>query len=283
MRRATVITLGVAALFATGAILFGRSWIDQQNASAQSPGMGTIVVTARALKFGDAIGAADVRQVRWPAESVPQGAFRTVADLRFGQEQRQALQDIAANEPLIASRVTGSGQRAILSAVVSPGMRAFAIRVDDVVGVGGFVLPNDRVDIILVRAEDSNRTNNNNNFRSDLLLQNVRVLGIDQEANTQENTPRVARAVTLEVSAEQAQVLSLASQAGSLRLALRNQAGSEVETTRTITNQDLRNTSGAATPAPTTQRPQRHIVREEGGQAVVVIRGDDRAITHVTQ
>lgn len=281
MRRATVITLGVAALFATGAILFGRSWIDQQNASAQSPGMSTIVVTARALKFGDAIGAADVRQVRWPAESVPQGAFRTVADLRFGQEQRQALQDIAANEPLIASRVTGSGQRAILSAVVSPGMRAFAIRVDDVVGVGGFVLPNDRVDIILVRAEDANHSNNNS-FRSDLLLQNVRVLGIDQEANTQENTPRVARAVTLEVSAEQAQVLSLASQAGSLRLALRNQAGSEVETTRTITIQDLRNTSGATT-TPTAQRPQRRIARAEGGQAVVVIRGDDRAVTHVTQ
>ena len=282
MRRATVITLGIAALFATGAIMFGRSWIDQQNASAQSPGMGTIVVTARALKFGDAIGAADVRQVRWPAESVPQGAFRTIADLRFGQEQRQALQDIAANEPLLASRITGSGQRAILSAVVSAGMRAFAIRVDDVVGVGGFVLPNDRVDIILVRAEDANRSNNNNNFRSDLLLQNVRVLGIDQEANTQENTPRVARAVTLEVSAEQAQVLSLASQAGSLRLALRNQAGGEVEATRTITIQDLRNTSGA-TPAPSAPRPQRRVARDEGGQAVVVIRGDDRAITHVTQ
>jgi len=184
----------------------------------------------------------------------------------------------------MASRVTGSGQRAILSAVVSPGMRAFAIRVDDVVGVGGFVLPNDRVDIILVRAEDANHYNNNNSFRSDLLLQNVRVLGIDQEANTQENTPRVARAVTLEVSAEQAQVLSLASQAGSLRLALRNQAGSEVENTRTITIQDLRNTSAATTtPTARPQRPQRRIAREEGGQAVVVIRGDERAITHVTQ
>ncbi|MBS0383933.1 MAG: Flp pilus assembly protein CpaB [Proteobacteria bacterium] len=281
MRRATVITLGVAALFATGAILFGRSWLDQQNASARSPGMSTIVVTARALKFGDAIGAADIRQVRWPAESVPAGAFHSVADLRLGLEQRQALQDIAANEPLIASRITGSGQRAILSAVVSPGMRAFAIRVDDVVGVAGFVLPNDRVDIILVRSEDSNRYNNNNAFRSDLLLQNVRVLGIDQEANTQENTPRIARAVTLEVSPEQAQILSLAAQAGSLRLALRNQAGSEVQNTRTITVQDLRNTSETTT--PTAQHFQRRAPRAEAGEAVVVIRGDDRAVTHVSQ
>ncbi len=281
MRRATVITLGVAALFATGAILFGRSWLDQQNASASTPGMTTIVVTARALKFGDAIGLVDVRQVRWPAESVPQGAFHTISELRFGQEQRQALQEIAANEPLLAGRITGSGQRAILSAVVTPGMRAFAIRVDDVVGVGGFVLPNDRVDIILVRAQDATHAYNTNDFRSDLLLQNVRVLGIDQEANTAENTPRVARAVTLEVSAEQAQVLSLASQAGSLRLALRNQAGSETENTRTITVQDLRNMAGASTPTQP-QQPRRRVTAA-GGQSVVVVRGNDRDVTHVAQ
>jgi len=281
MRRATVITLGVAALFATGAVLFGRSWLDQQNASAQSPGMATVVVSARALKFGDALGAADVREVRWPAESVPQGAFRTVAELRLGQEQRQALQEIAVNEPIIASRVTGSGQRAILSAVVTQGMRAFAIRVDDVVGVGGFVLPNDRVDIILVRAEDANH--NNNAFRSDLLLQNVRVLGIDQEANAEENTPRIARAVTLEVTAEQAQMLSLASQAGSLRLALRNQAGNETENTRTITIQDLRNTAGASAQPTAQHRQPRPRTATAGGQSVVVVRGDERAVTHVAQ
>lgn len=281
MRRATVITLGVAALFATGAILFGRSWLDQQDASASTRGLTTVVVSARALKFGDTIGATDVREVRWPAESIPQGAFHSIAELRLGSEQRQALQDVALNEPLIASRITGAGQRAILSAVVAPGMRAFAIRVDDVVGVGGFVLPNDRVDIILVRAEDSNHSYNNNQFRSDLLLQNVRVLGIDQEANAEQNTPRVARAVTLEVTAEQAQVLSLASQAGSLRLALRNQAGNETENTRTITVQDLRNTTGA--PAPATHAQPRRRVSAVGGQAVVIVRGNDRDVTHVAQ
>lgn len=280
MRRGTVVTLGVAALFATGAILFGRSWLEQQNASASSPGMTTVVVTARALKFGDAVGAADLHVVRWPAESVPAGAFHTLAELHLGQEPHQALQEIAANEPLIASRITGTGQRAILSAVVTPGMRAFAIRVDDVVGVGGFVLPNDRVDIILVRAMDTGRTYNTNDFRSDLLLQNVRVLGIDQEANSQENTPRVARAVTLEVSAEQAQLLSLAAQAGSLRLALRNQAASETENTRTITVQDLRNTVGASA---TPQQPRRRVSAASGGQAVVVVRGNDRDVTHVAQ
>lgn len=282
MRRATVITLGVAALFATGAILFGRSWLDQQTASASTRGLTTVVVSARALRFGDTIGATDVREARWPAESIPQGAFHSIAELRLGAERRQALQEVALNEPLIASRITGPGQRAILSAVVAPGMRAFAIRVDDVVGVGGFVLPNDRVDIILVRAEDSNHSYNNNQFRSDLLLQNVRVLGIDQEANAEQNTPRVARAVTLEVTAEQAQVLSLASQAGSLRLALRNQAGSETESTRTITVQDLHNTTGAAAPTPHAQ-PRRRASAESGGQSVVVVRGNDRDVTHVAQ
>lgn len=279
MRRATVITLGVAALFATGAILFGRSWLDQQTASATTRGLTTVVVSTRALKFGDAIGATDVREVRWPAESIPQGAFRSISEMRIGQEQRQALQDIAVNEPVVASRITGPGQRAILSAVVAPGMRAFAIRVDDVVGVGGFVLPNDRVDVVLVRAEDGHAYNNND-FRSDLLLQNIRVLGIDQEANADQNTPRVARAVTLEVTAEQAQILGLAAQAGSLRLALRNQAGGETENTRTITMRDLRNTAGAAAPETHTQ-PRRRA--STGGQAVVIVRGNDRDVTHVSQ
>jgi len=281
MRRATVITLGVAALFATGAILFGRSWLDQQTASASTQGLTTVVVSARALKFGDTIGATDVREVRWPTESIPQGAFHSISELRIGVEQRQALQDIAINEPVVVSRITGPGQRAILSAVVAPGMRAFAIRVDDVVGVGGFVLPNDRVDIVLVRAEDSARAYNNNDFRSDLLLQNVRVLGIDQEANAEQNTPRVARAVTLEVTAEQAQILGLAAQAGSLRLALRNQAGGETENTRTITMRDLRNTTGA--PAPETHAQPRRRASTGGGQAVVIVRGNDRDVTHVSQ
>ncbi|MBI3438419.1 MAG: Flp pilus assembly protein CpaB [Proteobacteria bacterium] len=280
MRRATLITLGVAALFATGAILIGRSWLDQQAASASTRGLTTVVVSARALKFGDTIGATDVREVRWPAESIPQGAFHTISEVRIGAEQRQALQDIAVNEPLVAAHITGAGQRAILSAVVAPGMRAFAIRVDDVVGVGGFVLPNDRVDVVLVRAEDGHAYNNND-FRSDLLLQNIRVLGIDQEANADQNTPRVARAVTLEVTAEQAQILGLAAQAGSLRLALRNQAGGETENTRTITMRDLRNMAGA--PAPETHAQPRRRVSTGGGQAVVIVRGDARDVTHVSQ
>ena len=87
--------------------------------------------------------------------------------------------------------------------------------------------------------------------------------------------------MTLEVSAEQAQVLSLASQAGSLRLALRNQAGSETENTRTITVWDLRNTAGA--PAPTTPSQPRRRASTGGGQAVVIVRGNDRDVTHVSQ
>ena len=281
MRRATLITVAVAALFAVGAILVGRSWLEQQTASA-GDGMTTIVVASRALDFGARIGLADIREVRWPAQSVPAGAFHTAAALHLDQEQRQALQKIGANEPLTDTRITGSGQRAILSAVVTPGMRAFAIRVDDVVGVGGFVLPNDRVDLILVRAEEQSRPTQA--FRSDLLLQNIRVLGIDQEAAATENTPRVARAVTLEVSAEQAQILSLASQAGSLRLALRNQTATETTATRTITLQDLRS-GGAAEVTPVTQRVSRPLRRAaqplQPGQSVIVVRGDTRDVVRV--
>lgn len=278
MRRATLISLGLAALLALAAVLVGRVWLTQQAERTRAPGMATIVVAARALNFGDAIGPADVRQVRWPAESVPNGSFTSVAALALDRHARQALGAIAPNTPILSTNVTGPEQRAILSAVLTPGMRAFAIRVDDVVGVGGFVLPNDRVDIILVRAEEGR--SGAEAFRSDLLLQNVRVLGVDQDPDGSNDTAVVARAVTLEVTAEQTQILSLASQSGSLRLALRNQASTDTEAARTITLRDLR---GAGSVQETSNRVARPRPRPAApqGPSIVVTRGSVRAVERV--
>lgn len=279
MRRATLISLGLSALLAVAAVLVARVWLTQQAERSRAPGMTTIVVAARALNFGDSIGPADVRQVRWPAESVPAGSFTDVAALALDTTPRQALAPIAPNTPILPSNVTGPEQRAILSAVLTPGMRAFAIRVDDVVGVGGFVLPNDRVDIILVRAEEG-RTGADA-FRSDLLLQNVRVLGVDQDPDGTDNTAVVARAVTLEVTAEQTQILSLAAQSGSLRLALRNQASTETEAARTITLRDLRGTGPVQETGNRPRAPRPRAATAAQGPSVVVTRGSIRAVETV--
>ena len=295
MRRATLVSIAVAGVLALGAGVGANAWLKGQAQKSAGPGSATIVVAARALTFGDKIGPADVREVRWPAESIPQHAFRSIAAMNLETEPRAALYPHTLNEPMLATRVTGPEQRAVLSAIVTPGMRAFAIRVNDVVGVGGFVAPDDRVDVILVRAEDEARAQNQA-FRSDLLIQNVRVLGIDQEADATENQPRVARAVTLEVTAEQTQILSLAAQTGTITLALRNQGASTEEVTRTVTLRDLRaqqtgfqNIAMIDPPAPPKARvrpKQRRAPAKAAAPAsdsVVVTRGDNRSVVQVTR
>lgn len=298
MRRTTLIAMAAAGVLAVGAAVVGQAWLREQAKKAAGPGTATIVVAARALTFGDKIGPNDVREVRWPAESVPPQAFRTVADMRLEKEPRAALHPHAVNEPVLATRVTGPEQRAVLSAIVTPGMRAFAIRVNDVVGVGGFVAPDDRVDVILVRAEDNARSTADA-FRSDLLMQNIRVLGIDQEADATESQPRVARAVTLEVTAEQSQILSLAAQAGTITLALRNQGAVAEETTRTITLRDLRTANAGAgfqdialraeqparpkAPRRERARPRPATTAAPSSDSVVVTRGDERSVVQVAK
>ena len=117
-------------------------------------------------------------------------------------------------------------------------MRAVTIRVDDVRGVAGFVLPNDRVDIILTRSENGNQF-------ADVLLQSVKVLAIDQVASERQANPTVARAVTVEVNTQQAQKLVLASGVGSLSLVLQQAGVAQNETARRVTMSDLGDTEVA--------------------------------------
>ena len=125
------------------------------------------------------------------------------------------LAAIETNEPVLALKVTGPGQRATLSALVGPGMKAVTIRVNDVEGVGGFVLPGDRVDVVLTRQIEKGSAS------TDVVLQNVRVLAVDQSADERAAKAAVAKSVTLEVSTVEAQKVWLASSVGSLSLLLR--------------------------------------------------------------
>lgn len=280
MRPNALISIVGAVVLAVAALLLARSWLDGETKRRADPGMSTVVVAAKPLTFGQRIGLAEVRQVRWPANAIPDGAFKTVEELGLDKVTRAALQPLVANEPLIRSKITGPEQRATLSAVLTPGKRAFSIRVNDVGGVGGFVLPDDRVDVILVRAPRQGEAREE--FVSELLLQNVRVLGIDQDADAAADRPKVVKAVTLEVTPQETQVLSLATQSGSITLSLRNQGESELTEARTVTSSDLR--SGLALAQPTVKpvavssRPvRRRPVRAEvpsSGAGVVVVRGD---------
>ena len=143
------------------------------------------------------------------------------------------LTPIEINEPVLASKVTGAGQRATLSSTLREGLKAFTIRVNDVDGVAGFVLPGDRVDVALTRQVDKTFAT------TDVVLQNARVLAVDQIADERTDKPAVAKAVTLEVDVIGAQKLSLSATIGSLSLMLRKAGQANSEYTRRVTLSDL--------------------------------------------
>ncbi|HEY8571554.1 Flp pilus assembly protein CpaB [Phenylobacterium sp.] len=215
--------------------------------------MTTVVVASRPISFGEAIGPGVLKAQPWPANAVPPGSYRSVQELTSAQP-RLALAPIAANEPILPTRISGPGGRATLSGVIRTGMRAATIRIDDVMGVAGFVLPGDFVDVLVTRREgqDSSAT-----MRTDILLEGVRVLAVDQTASDNKNDPLVAKAATIEVSPGQAQKLALAGQVGTLSLALRSTQDplSPNQDVRTIRTSDLR-VAGAGQSAAASDRPR---------------------------
>jgi len=221
-----------------------------------------VVVAARPIEFGHALTPDALRLQAWPADAVPEGAFTQIEALTGG-EQRVAIRAIAANEPILTSRISGEGGRATLSAQIAEGHRAVAIRVNDVVGVAGFVLPGDVVDVLLTRTEGSGY--NNQQMRTDLLIESVRVLAVDQTASESTNDPQVARAVTIEVTPEDSQKIALASEIGTLSLSLRraDEVTDDASPTpsRTIRTEDLRaerdRAAGVVRTAAPAPRPRR--------------------------
>jgi pilus assembly protein CpaB len=199
----------------------------------------SIVVAAAPIAFGDHLAATNLRLVPWPQDALPIGAFKSLDDLTGKGEDRVALDSIAPGEPILETKISGKGGRATLSSVIAKNMRAVTLRVDDTTGVAGFVLPNDRVDVMLTRTETSGKK------ATDILLQNVKVLAIDQVSQTPggdkqaADKPMVAKVVTLEVTPVDAEKLTLAQQIGTLSLALRNYASLHEVQTRGFSADDL--------------------------------------------
>jgi pilus assembly protein CpaB len=232
--------VGFAVLFGLLAVFIAQAWLNNQaelrmrsmqTPKKQTPSQ-TVVVASKALRFGNELNADVLKEVPWPNEAVPVGAFAKVGEVLSGG-RRLVLSPIEPNEPVLALKITGPGQRATLSALVGPGMKAVTIRVNDVEGVGGFVLPGDRVDVVLTRQVDKGEAS------TEVVLQNTRVLAIDQQADERLVKPSVAKAVTLEVDMLDAQKLWLASSIGSLSLLLRKAGDVAEEKTRRITLKDL--------------------------------------------
>jgi pilus assembly protein CpaB len=241
----------VALVLAAGAAMLARSWItgqiahQQETVAAPQMELTTVVVATAPLRFGNQLLREHVKVIDWPATALPEGVFKSIEDVINDEEPRVVLQPIEPNEPILATKITGPGQRATLSTVISEGMRAMTIRVNDVAGVAGFVLPGDRVDLLLTREviEDQPIT--------DVLMQNVKVLGIDQKVQPpEEQQADVVKAVTIEVTVEQAQKITLAASVGELSLALRDVTNVDSEPVRTVSLRDLNISEALVTPEP---------------------------------
>ncbi|MGE0408457.1 MAG: Flp pilus assembly protein CpaB [Amphiplicatus sp.] len=214
--------------------------IDAPQPIATTP----VLIAAKDIPFGEKIIPDLVKTVAWPTEAAPADSILDRAELLEGPDApRIAMRSFVAGEPFLKAKVSGFGERPILSRKVTEGMRAFTVRINDVSGVAGFILPGDRVDIMLTRDDDNRR---GDNLFTDVLLQNVTVLGIDQLANEEVDDPVVAKSATFEVTQEQAQKLALASQVGTLSLSLRNYKTTEEEKARRIAVGDLGERRAAA-------------------------------------
>jgi pilus assembly protein CpaB len=232
--------IGFAVLFGLLAVFLAQIWLNNQaderlkSIDAQrkaAPPARSIVVAGKPLRFGDELGSAALREMPWPDNALPAGAFDKIADLTSGK--RIVLMPIDTNEAVLASKITGPGQRATLSAMLGDGMKAVTIRVNDVEGVAGFVLPGERVDVVLTRAGEKN------NAVNDVVIQNVRVLAVDQLADQRADKPAVVKAVTLEVDPTDGQRVALAATVGTLSLLLRKAGDVVSADTRRVTARDL--------------------------------------------
>lgn len=212
-----------------------------------------IVVAAQDIPIGttlndEAIKKGLIKTTPWPKSSIPAGAYSSPQQV-IGKVNRVK---ILANEPILESRLAGEG--AGLTVRLDPGKRALALRVDEIVGVSGFIVPDDRVDVILTTSPIGEEQGTK---ISKIVLQNKRVLSVAQSTEQKDGKPQLARSITLEVTPEEAEKLSLASQEGQIVLALRGLGDDAPVVTIGSNKRDLlalasaqRKTSGGAVAAP---------------------------------
>jgi pilus assembly protein CpaB len=246
MRRNNATVLVIALVLGVIAAILTRNWLVSHSRAKLAQEAGTIVVAAAPLGFGSQVTPENVKEIPWSANALPEGAFATKQELLSGG-RRMALVSIAPNEPVLRARVTAPGQRAALSSMLDPGKRAVTVRVDDVRGVAGFIQPGDRVDVVLIRTEAESKLKEG---YSDVILQYAKVLAIDQITGERPEQPTIAKAVTLEVSSEEAQKILLATNVGRLTLMLRQPAEANAEPVHRVTENDLGGPPKPVAPPP---------------------------------
>ncbi len=235
--------IGIAAVVGAISIFAADFWVKSQ-AKAESEvrvvtveapqqpkvEFKTIVVANAPLRYGMELDRSQLAEIPWPQDALPQGAFPTI-DKLLADGSRVVLSPIEVSEPVLLTKLSGPNGRATLSNRLSPGMRAVTIRTDEIAGVGGFVTPGDRVDVVLTRdAGDIQEVAKNaqgaagSTVTSEIVVSDAKVLSVGQGADERKTEPQIANSVTIEVTNEGAQKVALARTVGTLSLSLRSAA-----------------------------------------------------------
>ena len=209
MNKRFIIMFGIALLLAFFAAWVANLWIQGRPVGKTTPG----VVAAVDIPYGVKIEEFQIKVIDWPNDSVPSSAY-TSKDQVIDKVSRN---DFYTDEPISEKRMLVHTAGSTLSTLIDKEYRAIAIRVDDVVGVAGFILPGNNVDILATRMDkDLNQS------VTQTKLQNIRVLAVDQDDSHEKDKPAIVRAVTLQLKPQEAEVMVQAMREGTIQLTLRN-------------------------------------------------------------
>ena len=212
-KRRGLIMIVLSLVMGAGAAWAASHWVATKTDTDRDAVKGTLVVAASMpIAYSTKVEGRHLKFVEIPEDAVPPGYFTSLEDV----EGRIATTNIARGEILLAERFAAHDGGSTLSALVSENLRAVTVRVNDVIGVAGFLLPNNRVDVL------SSRKDNNRRAVIETILRDIKVLAVDQTASTEQNEPVIVRAVTLEMSPSQAELLVKARTEGEIQLTLRN-------------------------------------------------------------
>ena len=221
VKRRGIVLIFLSLLMAVGAAFVANKWIDARVMPAQDNTLNSasVVAAAMSIPFATKVEERHLKLVEMPEGLTPDGFFKSIDEV-IG---KVSTTNISRGEILVTERFRTHTTGSTLAALVNPSMRAVTVRVDDVVGVAGFLLPGNTVDIL------ASRKNGQNRAITETILKNIKVLAVDQTAAAESNEPVIVRAVTLEMLPRQAEILFQARTEGQIQLTLRNPMEAEPE------------------------------------------------------
>jgi pilus assembly protein CpaB len=258
MSRSRLFMIGLVALVLGGFLAMQVYKNLQARASATTMATTDVLVASRDIQIGTRVGDGDVKSVKFPSSDLPPG-FYTGRSKVVG---RGAILPISKGEFFLPNKLAAENSGTGLPSLIPPGMRAVSVRVNDVVSVAGFVIPGTRVDVLLTGTPPGGKEP-----VTTTVLENALVRAVGQRIEGTSGDPQTAAVITLLVSPEDAQKLTLATSEGRIQLSLRNLVDSEQENLESVRNTALYR---GATPLPDAT-PKVHVAKAKPAPAIPVV------------